>query len=410
MIRAKEIRGRAPRAVALACAASLLALACSRAPAESVALIVPPAASAEEPEGGRLAALEAALAEERAGRELAEAELQEARDELTRVQALRIERELDWIAFNHTVSALDLPHELIFRLQGIETHTVEEGPPPEEDPRVVELRLAEREAAEARTRVLRGLLRSEAVAGFEPLELGVPDGRGTGPVVFRLLNERGRLAGSIAADHLHLEASLSGRTVTLVFEDGHESHGGLRTPFADGERRVLLPHVDPTGWIEALPELFAERRDGGGLDDGLWDAVRVRAALNLLLERDGGDDHWTVRHVSGVHKDMLTQVHLTQYHAGGAVRRQVFADRLRLTERASGIELVLEDGVTMHGDTKAAFLNGVFRIRLPRADSADWRRQDLPGLRAVHAVSEGDGDDDGDTQPLGLDPHGAGPP
>ena len=95
---------------------------------------------------------------------------------------------------------------------------------------------------------MRGLFLAEGVHGLDPLELGRVEGGSIGPVVFRLLDADGRLTGSLAAASMRLEASYAARSVTLVLSDGHESRGGERHPFTNGERRIPLR---PIAWGRA---------------------------------------------------------------------------------------------------------------------------------------------------------------
>ena len=78
----------------------------------------------------------------------------------------------------------------------------------------------------------------------------------------------------------------------------------------------------------------------------------------------------------------LRDVHVAVRAPEGGTRRHLFADTLELAWMDRGVQLVLEDGVTMRGDSRAPFLNGRYRIFLPRADGERWAEERLPGLAA----------------------------
>lgn len=302
-------------------------------------------------------------------------------------QERRLERELEWDGYTRALNELGL-REMAARLGFPADPDVVESPatpaaleepseaalePPPPDP------VAER--SDAIERALRALMRIEEVQGLDLLEAGRLCEGGIGPVVFRLLDDRGRLAGGLAAERMHLEASRSARMVTLVLTGGHESRGGTQYPFHNGVRRIPLAHVDPEGWIESAPELFVGQDLAAPLDDGLWDVPRVVETLNGLLRGDAASGWYEVRACSGIVEEALRDVHVVDHDAAGRVRRRLFADRLGLYASDSGVQLALEDGASMRGDRKVGFLDGRMRIYLPLADVERWRAAGLPGLR-----------------------------
>lgn len=309
------------------------------------------------------------------------ARVEELEVELASEQELRFAREMEWLEYNQFVASLDIQalaaqigfpvdHELL----GLTEQDLEPAPedPPEVDPAV--------ERASRLVSKMRALLRAELRTGFDPLELGrVVDGA-CGPVVFRLLDDRGRLSGSLYAERLWLECSRSGRTVTFVLHDGYESRGGERFPFQLGERRITFHHVDPEDWLSELPELFPEGVGARVVDDGQWDRGGVRRELNALLRLDAAGGYYGVRRFDGVNDGELIYVSLHEYGREGQVVRHIAADRMRIERAAGGIRLVLRDGVSIRGNVAAPFLDGVMRIVLPRADADDWVAAGLPVL------------------------------
>jgi hypothetical protein len=234
-------------------------------------------------------------------------------------------------------------------------------------------------------RALRSLLTMEEVQGLDLLEAGTPiegpSGGATGPVVFRLVDGNGHMAGSLSAQRLRLEGSRAGKSLTLVLEDGYESHAGVRTAFDNsGVRRIQLPHVDPGPWLEALPELFSAQGLEEALDDGRWNVGVVRHTLNTLLREEVSAGWYRFKEIAGVKDGVLRGVHIEQCEADGTLERRLFADRLTILREAQGLQLLLEEGVQMRGDVKTPFLDGRFRIFLPRADAAAWQNAGVPGL------------------------------
>jgi hypothetical protein len=232
----------------------------------------------------------------------------------------------------------------------------------------------------------------------------------TGPVVLRVLDDRGHPLGTLYAEHLRLEASRAARTLTLVLEDGFERVHGEKLAFdalphsdsvapdagasvrdtaspaaahdavARNARRVVLPAVDPRQWIEALPELFKESEREPPPDDGRWEIGALRAALNDLLRVDSAGGYYRIQGIGGVRGDTLHDILLEHLDRGGRLERNLFADRMRVIPGDAGVVIVLEGGAQVRGDEKTPFLDGRFRIFLPRADLDEWRKAGVPGL------------------------------
>lgn len=339
-------------------------------------------------------ALHAELERERAAFAAERAELrrriQELEGELVRLAEDQLARERQWLDFTRVIASLSAerlaPDELARILGGPRPAPPESaGPAPAATPgepgsaedgrttRERELELA-----------LRSLLVIESVEGLALLECGRLLPGAIGPVVFRLTDARGRAVGSLYAERLRLEASRSGRTTTIVLEEGFERRGGERVPFtraASGpERRIVLSGVDPAPWVEAMPELFRESDGAFVLDDGRWTTLLVQAGLNELLRRDAAEGHWRLRALGGVMDGVLRDVELEELERTGEVRRRLFADRLALSLLEQGALLSLEDGVQVRGGRRIAFLDGRYRIFLPEADHSDWRAMGLPGI------------------------------
>jgi hypothetical protein len=312
------------------------------------------------------------------------------RRELAREQELRLEREREWLRYTSAFDALGgdaLPEGAEFTPQVPE----DELPKPPEPVKVDETLLARADAVE---RSLRALLQVEGVRGIDLLEAGELEGGAIGPVVFRVLDARGRLAGSLIAARLRLVGSRTARSLTIVLEDGYESRGGVRLDFeagttADGERepfgvrRIELEDVDPMPWVSAVPELFGGVELAAPKDDGRWNLTYVRASLNRLLRIDVERGYWRLKNLGGVVAGVLHDVHFEQFGPDGKLERRLFADRLRIERKERGVALVLEDGATLRGDEKTPFLDGRFRIYLPRAEQAEWNAAGLPGLSSA---------------------------
>ena len=315
--------------------------------------------------------------------------------ELARAQEERLAREREWLAFTRALSALELEaldDTVAFAVDaGLAQAEPEASSEPEGEaapasappaPDAQALRAAEIH------RSLSALLAVDGLRGMDLLESGLLGDGCVGPVVFRLVDADGRLSGSLVAERLRLEASQAARTVTLVLEGGRETWRGEATEFerpgpdprASGVRRVLLPRVDPRPWFEALPELFAANELDQPIDDGIWSATLVRGTLNELLRDDAAGGYYRLKELGGVRDDVLRAVHLEGYGADGKLERRLFADRLRIMPQEQGMLLQLEDGAQMRGAEKAAFLDGRYRIFLPRADRVEWAARGIPGV------------------------------
>lgn len=385
--------------VALACvsgcddrqAATAARLEATRAEAEAVAAL-----QREEGLAGELATarakvveLEQALVQARNPRncEVHGEELTRLRNELAAADERRLEREREWLRFLKTLDQLGLPkpapeHAFV-------PDVPEEERPKEPEPEPIDTAKLEREAQIGRQ--LAALLAVEGVRGLDLLECGHLGDGWIGPVLFRVIDARGRLAGSLYAERLRLEGSRAARTLVLVFEGGYEMRGGERIQFGAGEgldgkpvesgvRRLVLDDCDPTEWLTSLAELAPESNELPLVDDGKWSLVYVRGALNRLLRQDAAQGYWRIKSVNGVLEGTLREVHLEGFDAAGKLDRRVFADRLRIVRQERGFLLELEDGAQLRGDEKVPFFDGRFRIFLPRAVHAEWDAAVLPGL------------------------------
>lgn len=322
-------------------------------------------------------------------------QVSELRVQLAREQSLRLEREREWLRYTSAFEALSA--EAVAQAPHFEPQVpAEELPAPTPPSPPIDEARAERARSLARS--LRTLLSVEGVRGFDLLEAGELGDGWIGPVVFRLLDERGRLAGSLGAQRLRLLGSRTARTLTIVLEEGFESRGGVRTAFEPeelpeseresfGVRRIELEEVDPMPWISAAPELFGGAQLAAPVDDGHWNLTYVRASLNRLLRLDIERGYWRLKTLGGVAEGVLHDVHFEQFDAQGQLERRLFADRLRIERRERGVALLLEDGATVRGDEKSPFLDGHFRIYLPRAEHAEWNSAGLPGLSATPSAA-----------------------
>lgn len=244
---------------------------------------------------------------------------------------------------------------------------------------------------------LETLLRLEGVGSLNPFNLGrvlrteTGDPNGVGPVLMRMFDAQHRPAGVIAAERLTLEASRTGHTLTLVFEQGTHSRNGTRLPFHNGVHRTTLRHVDPTPFFERTPELFAGGAPPKSKDDGLWSHAKLSFELNRLLAADASADRYRLEYFDGISGTDWIDVELSVRDGEGRGLRRLFADRMRITipagEGQSGVRIELTDGVSIRGDEQIPFLDGRLRLLLPRADLGQWRGAQLPGL------SEPNGDD-----------------
>lgn len=248
-------------------------------------------------------------------------------------------------------------------------------------------RLAREERSRAVFLALRSLFAIEHVSGLDLLESGTVAGGATGPVVLRVLDDRGRPLGSLYAERLRLEGSHAAHTLTLVLEQGWERRSGSRTPFeggpADaegrgGQRRIELPHVDPAPWFEALPELFREDQRAAVTQGDPRALNALRFELNRLFQVDASGPVYRLENVAAQEGLVLREVHLAVLTPDLLKERELFADRMTIACAEKGLEIVLESGSQMRGSEKVPFLEGRYRIFLPRADAARWRESGIP--------------------------------
>jgi hypothetical protein len=322
-----------------------------------------------------------------------ERRVRELQLELERSVEERVAREAEWLRYTRAVAAL-APRGLVppdFALEPAPGDGTDAAQAAGDDVDEQALALEARRARDDEVlRALRALMVVEGVHGLDLLEAGtLREGGGTGPVVLRVLDERGRPLGSLTAERLHFTGSRAAHTLTWILENGHETRLGVATPFAAptnptsmarNERRFVFPYVDPAPWLEAAPELFEERALQVPIDDGRWSLPVVRATLNDLLQLDAALGWYRLRALGGVQDGVLRDVQIERLDVEGRVERRLFADRLSVVEQERGLMLLLEDGAQVRGERKAPFLEGRYPIFLPRADVARWRAAGVPGL------------------------------
>jgi hypothetical protein len=320
-------------------------------------------------------------------REALRAQVEALRLELAQEREARLSREQEWLDYTRALGTF-LPEPRRRELPAFGPHLPQvvegdSGADADADPAAAERR---RRSEEVRVG-LRALMAAEGLRGIDLLEVGPVGEGGAGPVVFRLLDADGRLAGSLYAERLRLEASLAGRTLTIVLEDGHESHGGQRTPFgSDADPsgppawRIPLEGIDPRPWLESLGELFGELPEDALPDDGLWDLAYVRVRLNGLLREDASGGWLRLKRLGGIDNGVLRDVHVEVLDADGRLERRVFADRLAIEASAEGVVLRFTGGVHLRGEERTPFLDGGWRVWLPHARVDAWRAAGLPGL------------------------------
>lgn len=236
-------------------------------------------------------------------------------------------------------------------------------------------------------RRLRALLVAEQVHGLDVMEVGNVQGDHIGPVVLRVLDDRGRLLSVLAADRLRLECSRAGRNVSLVLEHGYERRNGETKAFdggpaaADGRggvRRILVPDCDPRPWLEGLSFLFKPEALQPVPHDGSISVESLRAALNIKLREDAVVGHWRVDGIGGVMRGVLYEVALSQLDEKGNVQRTLVADKATIAPMSKGVEVLLEGGAQVKADSTVPFLEGRYRLVLPRADAQAWRAARIP--------------------------------
>ncbi|MCH2107197.1 MAG: hypothetical protein MK291_11215 [Planctomycetes bacterium] len=325
--------------------------------------------------------------------------LSAAQAELAQAEEARLSREREWLAWTNAISTLapeggvEVP-DFEVELDEEELETLSPEASPLEEPRD-EARLARSEEIE---RSLRTLLRLEWVDGLALLEAGLLSDQGwTGPCVFRLINSEGRAIGSVSAERLYLEGSVTGRTLTLVLEEGYERRAGDLLPFEGteagerrgGERRIVLVRTDPRPWMDAMPELFREQAPAPSLEGTLKSHEELRRGVNRLLSEDAAGGRWRLDSFEGVGDTGLKGVELVDLDEEGKVRRHLFADHMRVERRESGVVLVLNDGVQMRGGRKTPFLEGRYRIFLPQALHPAWEEAGVLAPFAERAAEAG---------------------
>jgi len=297
----------------------------------------------------------------------------------------RQERELEWLEFTRAIQS--------FGVEGVPDAPGFLGLEDEVDPAAEQAAREAAAAAEARAKRaqqvlidLRVLLTAEQVLGLDFLEAGQIEDDWTGPVIVRLVDDWGRPSGTLAADRLKLECSQTGRSVTLVFEQGFESRGGLATPFGPpydetgkrgGVRRIYLPNVDPAPWIEAFPELLSGAQADVLPDDGQWNLTALRATLNDLLRLETRSGIWRLRALGGVLENRLREVHLAEYDESNHVIRRLFADSLLIEREGESIRFVLHDGIQERHGRSTPFLEGEYELWFPSANE-EWQHAELP--------------------------------
>jgi len=376
----QEQEGKLGRAAVASVALALLASACARSSAEPA----PAVGSATTASAADHVAAEPVSAEPvsadlaaplRAELERSRARIAELEGELAETTARRIAREEELVRQSKVLTELRIPEKVEPKV---------EPPPPAagdlSDP-------AARRDHEIHVS-LKTLFTLDQVTGFDLLESGTLKDGATGPVVLRALDDRGRPVATLAADRMRFECSRAARTVTIVLEDGFERRGVEKTPFEGamtaegrgGVKRIELPETNPAPWLEALPELFREEDKATIDDDGRWDLGAVRASLNLLLREDLSAGWWRLVALGGVRDGSLRDVQLDGLDAEGRLERKLFADRLEIVAQEKGVKLELRDGAQMRGDEKVPFLEGRYRIFLPRASVEAWKEAGIPGL------------------------------
>ena len=315
------------------------------------------------------------------------AELRKLKGRLAESEATRVQREQEFLQYTQMITNLvpaEAPSEIIEALAG----KVPESSLPVEDPALQSARRRAQERADEIALALRSLMKIAGLESLNLLEIGSLGDGFVGPLVMRVLDGQGRPVGSLSADRLRLEGSHSGWTLTLIFEAGYERQPGRRLAFEGtlpgedrgGERRIVLVRTDPGPWFEAMPELFGETPPVPLVDDGQWYLPVVHRRLNELLARDLVGGTYRFSRLGGVLDGVLRDVEIEQFNSRGQLIQRLVADRLEISLSASGAVLTLRDGVVVRADKQHAFLEGRYRVFLPRANAEQWRTAGLPGL------------------------------
>jgi len=321
----------------------------------------------------------------------------ELEQQLADERARTVQREREWVEFLRALSHVPIeqvPERPGFLADAVIERVPVDGvlPRPESEAEI---------GADRRRQLMRALnalLVSEQVLSMDVLEVGLIQAGWCGPVVVRLLDERGRPVGSLVSERLRLEVSRAGFGVTLVFEEGYERHAGVKIPFgpvgADGlqrtgVRRIHLPDLNPEPWVELVPELISEQDLLKSQDDGLWQLRPLRQRLDGLLRAAGTPlGGWRLVELGGVVDNTLNDVQLIERDGDGREVRRLFADRLRIeAEPGGGLRLDLQGGIQVRNGRRAPFLAGRYRIFLPRAKASVWRAENLPGLSEPKEIS-----------------------
>lgn len=372
------------------------------------------AGTAREEAARPISAAGEAIAEEPRGlHDDCERRIAELSNELRRERDLRLEREREWLRYTQRMAHLmdlagapkfspDLP------AAEREARVLESASPtavgagaavtpggaapapasaPVEDDLLRRARLALEERSRAVFLALRSLFAIEHVSGLDLLESGTVADGATGPVVLRVIDDRGRPLGSLYAERLRLEGSRAARTLTLVLEHGWERRAGSRTPFEGGPvdaegrggtRRIELAHVDPTPWFDAVPELFREEQRAAVTQGDPRELTALRFELDRLFRIDASGPVYRMESLSAKDGLVLREVHLSVLTPDLLLERELFADRMSILRAEKGLEIVLSDGSQVRGSEKVPFLEGRYRIFLPRADAARWEAAGIP--------------------------------
>lgn len=340
------------------------------------------------------------------------ARIQRLELELAQEQALRLQREQEWMQFTQLLQLI--PEEK--RPPVPEFLRSEEDEAAPDDPEALQqerAQIARRKRAQEIKRTLRAYLRAEGQHAFDLLEVGGLHEDGIGPIVARQLDAQGRFLSTLVADRLRLEKSASGYTLTLVLERGYERRAGQTWPFPsptgssdetsssspevaldeqgeeqlggeDGYRRgvlrLALPGVAPGPWIQSMPELFSPADRDAIVDDGRTNLIRLRFALNALLDQNTRGAHWKLVHLGGVVGEQWRQMHFAELDRRGRVVRRLFADRGHLRLEGNNAIFELQAGAQERDGRRSAFLGDRYTLLVPGIDPAAWRSAGLPGV------------------------------